>query len=241
MTSRYIALFAACAIAFSVAAMPLSTLTSLIGLERFGVAVGRVEGTIWQGRLKDVYWRNYALGAVGLSPNALPLLQGQLSVELTVDDGPVRAKGTLSRSIFSDVILRDTVVSANIAGLPILLQLSGQVEVDIAYLRYGPKGCVDAKATLKTDALERGFAGLAWAGPTLSGQMRCEGNVLVLPLSGAENGQVVSLQMTLKPDRTFDIRVSIDTPDAAVAQVLPALGFRREGNALVLVQDGRWG
>lgn len=241
MTSRHALLFAVCAAVFIIAAMPLAALTALIDFERLGIAVGRTEGTVWQGRLKHVYWRNYAMGEFDVRPSFLALLKGQVSVDVAVNDGPVQAKGTVARNIFSDVIVRDAVVSADINGLPVLLQLSGQIDADVGYVEYGRGGCVDVNAVLETDALVHGFAGLAWTGPVLTGEMRCEDGVLVLPLNGAENGQNVALQMTLKPDRTFDIRISIQTLDAALAQVLPALGFRREDNALVLVQSGRWG
>ena len=96
-------------------------------------------------------------------------------------------------------------------------------------------------ADLQTDALARPSNGLDWAGPVLSGTASCVDGAVLIPLTGREGSEAVSLAMTLQHDRTFNLRASVNTGNDALAFMLGAIGFSIKGDAYTLVQNGRWG
>jgi hypothetical protein len=242
MTARGLALlFVGCVALFIVAGTPFLAVITALGLERAGISYSRAEGTLWSGRLTNVYWRDTAVGEMALRPLPFAILLGRLSIDVVLEGGAVQGRARISRGVFAPLALRDVTISADLSTLPVMMKLAGRIEASLAELVLGPRGCMRAQGRLTTDALTHGVADAPWRGPGLSGEVGCKGGALIVPLSGSDGTQTVDVLMTLHPDRSFDVRVELDTADPAMTQLLPALGFRRDGGMLVLEQEGRWG
>ncbi|MDX2143243.1 MAG: type II secretion system protein N [Rhodospirillaceae bacterium] len=234
-------LFGAALAAFMIAMAPASMLLSMTSPDRFGIVHGRVDGRLWHAEVKDVYWRDGALGDITIRLQPASLLLGRLAAQFDASGANATARGTLSRSLGSTTIIRDTNIALEVAGLPTLFSMAGQVQAEIDHLEYAPDGCVAVTARVATDALTRGIAGLAWSGPPLSGDARCADGALVVSLTGMDDMQQVTIDLVLKPDRSYQTRIGVTSRDASLAQLLPTLGFKREGDKLILVQEGTWG
>jgi|GEM_PF-2106920 len=226
---------------FSVAATPFAAVVVMLGLERAGISYDRAEGTLWRGRLTGVHWRDTYVGDAVMRPLPFSMLLGRLSLDMTLEGGLVAGRGIVSRGIFAPLTIRDAEITADLAALPVMVKLTGHIQASLAEVALGPRGCLRAKGRLSTDALTHGFVDTPWRGPVISGEVTCEDGALLLPLSGTDGVQKVGVLMKVRPDRSFDVRVELDTADPAMTQLLPVLGFRRDGGALVLKQEGRWG
>jgi hypothetical protein len=220
--------------------VPITALISPQRLNTTGLTISRIEGGWRQAVLSDVTWRGYEIGEVTIRPTLRELLNGRVLFEARTVGGSAQFDGFVGRSLFSSLLVKGAKVSAELAGLPVMVQLTGPLIAQIEVLEFGQKGCQRAVGTIETDALTRGIAGLPWAGPVLKGQLKCAEGALMLPLSSETKDVQVSAVMMLKPDGMFDARIDVVSPDASIAQILPQLGFRPEGNALVLIQSGRW-
>jgi hypothetical protein len=237
---RLAAIFGACLVLLVVLMTPVTVLISPQRLERAGLAVAGVDGNWRQAVLSDVSWRGYAIGQVTVQPLWSGLVEGHAFFRVQASGGRMQAHGVVGRGLFTSLQLRDVNVTADLVGLPVLVQLVGLLSAEIQEFDYGPQGCRRAVGTLKTDALSRGIAGLSWAGPALAGQLQCTDGAIVLPLASNTMNQRVFAAMTLKPDGTFEARIDVSVPDPSIKQILSQLGFRQEGDSFVLIQKGRW-
>ena len=238
--SRLIAVFAVASFVFTAASVPFSAIVGLFELDRVGISYARAEGTLWRGHLSDVYWRDAPVGQVMIRPVLSALLSGKFSLAFVVDGRVVEAEGKIVWGLFSQFRIQDVRLSADLAALPVFIKLGGRLDLALTEIEFGAGGCKLGKGRLHTDALTHSLAGLAWSGPALTGEIRCDDGVLILPLSGGDAAQDARLLMQVKPDHKFDVRVDVDILDPVMTQLLPQFGFYREGGTLVLKQEGRW-
>jgi hypothetical protein len=238
--ARLAAVFGVFLLVFVALTTPITVLISPQRLERAGLSIGRIDGDWRQAVLSDVSWRGYAIGEVTVQPVFSALLTGQTLFKVKTSGARMQADGVIGRGLFSVLHMRNVSADADLAGLPVLVQLVGRLSAQIQELDFGSGGCRRAIGTLQTDALRRGIAGLPWQGPVLAGQLQCTDGAIVLPLSSTTDRQRVSATMTLTPDGAFEARIEIPAPDASIAPILPQLGFRQEGENMVLLQKGRW-
>lgn len=189
-----------------------------------GLAAGAVQGSVWDGRLRQAEWHGLTLGDLVLRLRPAALLGGRLRYAI---DGEA-----LSGTIWQGG-------GAGIAGLTGQLRLSGatplplaSLGLDNAGLDWRPDGCRSAsgEATLLLSGL------LAGIGP-LSGQPRCEAGRLLLPLVSADGRTT----LTLRADGDgWTARLAVAGSDPAATAALLAAGFAPGPAGPVLDSGGRW-
>ncbi len=236
------AIFFAAFAVFITFTLPITVVVSWFNLERLGVSYGRAEGTVWAGSVENVAWRGVSLGDVQFAFRPSALLLGRASISVEVDGSGALAGGAIiERGMGKLFRVRDAVLTAQVDQLPVLVPVSGSVALNIIEATFDTGGCRSVDADLQTDALARPSNGLDWAGPVLSGTASCVEGAVLIPLTGREGSEAVSLAMTLQHDRTFNLRASVNTGNDALAFMLGAIGFSIKGDAYTLVQNGRWG
>lgn len=239
-TRTFAFLFAGCFALAVLVTLPLAFVLRTLDLPASGVSFSRASGTVWNGEVAGLSWRGNDLGGAKISFRPLSFLLGRLGATIAFDGtGIIKGAGYVAltpRGVFVD----DLSVSADVASLPILLPLSGQISVQIAHADLRRGGCARVEGAATTDALMHRPAGLAWRGPELSGPIECRDGAIVIPLKGGAESQAVAVAMTLGADGSFGIRVEARAPDSAVASVLSAIGFVEMGGVMTLTQQGRW-
>ena len=235
-----VTVFASCLVLVVLATLPLSFVLRTLDLPAQGLSYSRVSGTVWNGEIAGLSWRGNDLGGAKIALRPLAILLARFGANVEFDgSGVVTGGGHVAVTPWG-VIVDNLSVSAEVANLPVLLPLSGQIAVDIVHADIRANGCRQIEGAAKTDALMHRPAGLAWQGPELTGPIQCRGGAVVIPLRGGAEGQAIAVAMTLGPDGSFGIRVEARATDPAVASVLSAIGFVETDGVMTLTQHGRW-
>lgn len=175
-------LFFAGALLFSlVALLPLRVALGWLGFESRGLAAREAEGSVWLGALADARFGDVPLGDVATRLRALPLLVGRARLDLAEEEG-LRAGLTMSRHGFGIDDARGSLTGPALAGLP-----PPALDLADVSVRFGDGLCATAEGLVKA-RFAGDLGGVALAAG-FSGEARCDGPALLLPLrsqSGAD-------------------------------------------------------
>jgi general secretion pathway protein N len=165
------------ALLFSLAALlPLRVALDWLGFADKGLAAREAEGSVWLGALAESRFGTVAMGDVATRLRFLPLLIGRARLDLEQEDDGLRGGLTLSRHGFGIDDATGTIEAPALADLPPpALDLS-----DLSF-RFGDGLCAEAGGLVKAR-----FAGEVAGAPiaaTFSGEPRCDGRALLLPLT----------------------------------------------------------
>lgn len=199
-------LFFLAALAVSlVALLPLRLALDWLGFEAKGLAASEAEGSVWLGVLGDARFGPVAVGDVATRLRVLPLLVGRARLDLAQPDEGLRAGLTLSRHGIGVDDASGILQGPSLDDVPApALDLS-----DVSF-RFADGLCAAAEGLVKAR-----FAGELGGVPLVSGfsgEARCDGPALLLPLasqSGADRLEVrlfadgrYRLDVSLKPGGT---------------------------------------
>lgn len=194
-------LFFAGALLFSlVALLPLRLALDWLGFADKGLSAREAEGSLWLGALGEARFGTVALGDVVTRLRVLPLLVGRARLDLEQEDDGLRGGVTLSRHGFGIDDATGTIEAPELPNLP-----RPTLELADLSFRFGDGLCAEAGGLVKAR-----FAGEMAGMPltaSLSGQPRCDGQALLLPLASQTS-----------PDR-LDVRIFADgryRADAAI-------------------------
>lgn len=224
-----------CVFLFSLVGLfPLRIAIDWLALDEGGFAAREAKGSVWLGALSEAQFGSVALGDLQASLRTFPLILGRARVDLTRKEGADRLEGavTVSRHGFGidDMSTRLDIGSA-LAPLPI-----ASFELDAVNARFANGLCVSAEGRVKA-GIAADVAGLPLAGG-LSGNARCQGTALLLPLVGQTGMEALNLR--LFGDGRYQADLSVNLTDAAVGARLIAAGFSaRADGGYTLRHEGR--
>lgn len=235
------ALFFLCALLFAlVALLPLRLAADWLRLSDAGVAARDAVGSIWAGALHGTQYREVQLGDLVTELNAPPLLLGRARIELRRGDGvldqsarPDRFQGavTVSRNSYAvgDVTAR-IALGPELARLPVTA-----IDLSDVSARYVGDQCASAEGAVTIET-SGNIAGLPLPA-TMTGNARCDGGALLLPLAGASGLERLALRLP-GGDR-YRATLSVRPTDPLLQQRLAAAGFAAAGGVYSLSIDGR--
>ena len=223
------------------ALLPLRLAADWLRLGSMGVAARDAVGSVWGGAFRGAQYRETQLGDLSASLRALPLLAGRARIELdrrtrVLSDQPNRSDGlkaavTVSRNSYglSDATLR-LALGPEFAPLPVTaLDLSG---VSARFVR-GQCASAEGAVTIETSGA---VAGLPL--PTsMTGNARCDGAALLLPLAGATGAERLALRFT--SDDRYRATLSVQPTDPVTSQRRAAARFAAAGGIYSLELEGR--
>lgn len=176
-------LFFACALLFSlVALLPLRVALGWLGFESRGLAAREAEGSVWLGALAEARFGEVPVGDVATRLRVLPLLVGRARLDLAGEEVGPRAGLTMSRHGFGIDDASGSLAGPALAGLP-----PPSLDLADVSVRFGDGLCASAEGLVK--ARFAGDLGGVELSDGFSGEARCDGPALLLPLrsqSGAE-------------------------------------------------------
>lgn len=214
-----------------VALLPLRLAFGWLGLDSRGFAAREAIGSIWLGAVREAEFGPVPIGDVSARLNSLPLLIGRARVDLRRrgDSDPLKGAIVASRHGFGIEDAEGSFdTAAAFAPVPIeALDLSGVTAHFGDGMCQGADGLVRARLGSSFDA----------ALPTnFSGNARCEGGALLLPLVSQSAQE--RLDLRLFDDGRYRIELSLPAGDDPNRQKLQALGFAPNGANEVLRIDG---
>ena len=182
-------IFFSCALLFSlVALLPLRVALDWLGFADKGLAARSADGSLWLGALSEARFGTVPLGDVGTRLRVLPLLVGRARLDLEQAEDGFRGGLILSRHGFGIDDATGSVEAPELPNLPRpMLDLT-----DLSF-RFGDGLCADAGGLVK--ARFTGDVGGMPLTATLSGQPRCDGQALLLPLASPQSGDRMDVRI----------------------------------------------
>jgi general secretion pathway protein N len=182
-------IFFACALLFSLAALlPLRVALGWLGYADKGLAAREATGSVWLGALTEARFGTVALGDVATKLRFLPLLIGRARLDLQQADDGLRGGVTVSRHGFGIDDATGRIEAEALGDLP-------PPTLDLADLsvRFADGMCVHAEGLVKAR-----FAG-ELVGVSLtagfSGEARCDGPAVLLPLVSQSGGDRLDVRL----------------------------------------------
>jgi general secretion pathway protein N len=217
-----------------VALLPLGLALEWLALDARGLAAREAEGSVWIGALKEAQLGPVALGDLDAGLRALPLLIGRARVDVERSGAADRLEGgvTVSRHVFGlDDFSAGLAVGTLFAPLPLAALDLADVSVHFA------NGlCASADGLVKASLAAE--AGGAMLPRSLSGDARCDGGALLLPLVSQAGTERLSLR--LYEDGRYRAELLLRALDEPTRQRLAAAGFALAPGGYVLRAEGKF-
>ena len=213
------------------ALLPLRLALDAFGFAARGLTARAANGSIWLGALQQAQVGPVPLGDLKARLNFWPLLLGRARLSLAgVDEGTFRGAVTVSRHSFGfDDVSARLRVGALFAPLAV-----STLDFDGVSAGFAGGRCTRAQGRVRA-AVSGEMAGLA-LGSGLTGDARCAGDALLLPLvsqSGMER-----LNIRLLPDGRYQLELLVRPADETLRAGLMAAGFHPLGPGLGMRVDG---
>lgn len=217
--------------AFVIALIALLPMRLALGWFDLGMSARRVTGSVWGSTLTQAHALQFDLGDIDAVLSPLDLLLGRARLDFYGDDAtPFDGTVRISRHRLG---LDDFTVSlagaAAFAPLPVI-----KLDLDDVSADFADGGCDHAEGRA-TATLAGGIGAIALP-QTMSGNVKCEGNVLLLPLASTAGTE--SLGVRLRPDRSYVADLTIQTGDPQLGTKLQLAGFRQTGAGYLLSVPG---
>ena len=210
--------FLAAALLFAIAALlPLRLAVGALGLDTRGFAARDAAGSLWLGTLSEAQLGPARLGDLQARLRFFPLLLGRARMDFYRGDGPSPLAGglTVTRHGFGIDDFTGTLPLAGGAGLPL-----ESLELNDVSARFADGSCAAAEGVVRA-RLAGPFAALLPAG--LSGNARCEGGALLLPLRSQSSMEGMDLR--LLGSGRWQAELTVRSGDPAAGPRLAAAGF----------------
>lgn len=182
-------IFFLCALLFSLAALlPLRVALGWLGYADKGLAAREARGSIWLGALAEARFGTVPLGDVATRLRVLPLLVGRARLDLEQSDGGLSGGVTVSRHGFGIDDASGRIEASALADLP-----PPTLDLSDVSVRFGDGLCVHAEGLVRAR-----FAGELVGVPLtagFSGEARCDGSALLLPLVSQSGGDRLDVRM----------------------------------------------
>ncbi len=226
-------LFFLSAFLFSLLALlPLRLALDWLALDQRGFAAREAKGSVWLGGLSEAQFGSIALGDLEARLQTLPLLLGRARVDLEREEGSDRfeAGATVSRHAFGIEDMTGALgIGSAFAPLPI-----ASLDADDLSARFVSGQCAAAEGTVKAN-IAGDVAGLSLPGG-LSGNARCDGGALLLPLVSQTGMEALNIR--LFESGRYEIELAVRPIDDGMRDRLVAAGFLLTTNGYALRSSG---
>ena len=215
-----------------IAFFPLGLALQIAGLDGRLFAARSVEGSVWNGTLRDVSIDGVPLGDFASSLSPIRLLTGVAAIRLQGAQGGPTAVATSSLSALGVEALSASFANRSaFAPLPV-----ERVELKNAAASFRNGQCVSASGLVRVQ-LASELAGVP-LGQTLTGTPRCDGPILSVPL--VSQSQMERVLLRLSPDGQYEAKLLMKAQDAATAVKLTAMGLPETQQGHVMTLAGRF-
>jgi hypothetical protein len=220
----------------AVATAPASLFSVFLGGDR-QVAFADVSGTIWNGSIEGLSAAGVPLGDVTFKLSPFSLLTLSPRVALSAQDGAILGRGIVSvehgnRLSLSDVNMRidlGATAPSGVLGQP----AQGTAEITIDRLRFSQKnGCGLAQGTIFTDVLNAPAQRYDLPELPLAGSLTCDGNTLVIAMTGENNRAETQMTVRILPNLTYEVTAVARSDEDDVSSALKFFGFEDQNGEL---------
>ncbi|WP_380877370.1 hypothetical protein ACFB49_12520 [Sphingomonas sp. DBB INV C78] len=213
---------------------PMRIMVGALGLGDAGLSAREVRGSVWSSELQEARFGAAALGDVHARLNFFPLIAGRARVNLTrTEDGPGALNGAISvtrHTLGIDDVTVRLPAAATFAPLPV-----NAIDLGDVSARFRQGACERADGLVRAE-LQADVPGLSLPGG-MSGNARCDGAKLLLPLQSQSGMETLALRIDRAGGYTADF--VIRSSDPAIQRTLQASGFAPSPDGLKLSVAGQ--
>lgn len=227
-------IFFLCAFLFAlVALIPSALAIRWLSLDRSGLSAREAQGSIWFGALREVRFGPVPIGDAQTRLGGLPLLLGRARLDLRRLEGDgLEGAVTVSRHAFGiDDVTSDLTLGAALAPIP-----GARLVLNDVSARFADGSCASANGLVKASIAGEALG--ASLPSSFSGEARCDGGALLLPLSSQSGME--RLDIRLFGDGRYRLELLVRPGDEPARQRLAAAGFAPAGVGLVLRAEGEF-
>ena len=223
-TALFLAMLAVALLVF----LPLRLVLGWAGVAEQGLTARSVSGTFWEGTIRQARFGDVALGDLDAGVSPLPLVLGRARIGLRSRDGDaIRGAVTVSRHMVG-LDGANAAIAVGRAFQPIPITALDLSDVTV---RFVDGACERAEGRVRATL---SGAGLPAA---LAGPARCDGEALLLPMTG---GPGEGANLRIWQDGRYRAELTVPAGDPANAAGLQAQGFIGDASGWRLAIEGRF-
>ena len=196
--------------------LPMRVALGWLGVGEQGLSARAATGSVWSGRLIDARFGDLALGDLDAGVSPLALLIGQARVSLHRGDALHGTIGLSRHGRRIDALTASLPTGRIFAPLPVT-----RLDLSEVTIHFTDDACDTAEGRV-TATLVGAVGGVALPA-SVSGNARCDGGALLLPLASQAGTENVLLRVT--GAGRYTAALSLQTSDPAAVQQLAAAGF----------------
>ncbi|MGK2911896.1 MAG: type II secretion system protein N [Sphingobium sp.] len=216
-----------------VAFFPLRLAMGMLRLDRYAISARSVHGSLWWGQAAQLNVGDVSLGTVSAGLSPVQLLVGRARLDIWRKVGaPDDIEGALTAG-FNRVGLDDVTGTVPMGAVLAPMPISAIAFTDVSAYFAGAE-CGHAEGRIKA-FVSGDLPGLNLS-QGLTGDVRCDGKAILLPLvsqSGLEK-----LNLRIGADGHYTAEMLVQSSDPALEQGLGAAGFGKDANGYALRIDG---
>jgi general secretion pathway protein N len=207
------------------------------------VKINGVHGTLWQGHIQELLWRDQTLKHISWQVKPLQLLTGQFSADVDFGQSPVKSlqgKGEIRLGL-SGISVRDFSVSfpaqmlLKQAKLPVPVDAGGALRLTVKDYRYSRPFCKQAEGNLTWTGAQISLLSQSVALDKMTAHLTCEDNRI--QVHGKQDSSMLRSQYTVKLGSDEHYHIQGWTEPGGE---LPASLKKMIQNSLSADRDGRY-
>ncbi|HEY1125061.1 MAG TPA: type II secretion system protein N [Sphingobium sp.] len=216
-----------------IATFPLSLAFGLIGLKDMGLTARSLRGPVWWGGAEELTVGDVRLGTLNVFLDPLHLLIGQAQVEFIRVNG--RPDDLLGAVVVGPGVRRlerltgSVPLGAGLAPLPLT-----RASFDKFSVRFSGGRCIEAEGRVRA-VMAAFYTGLDLANG-LSGEARCDGELLLIPLASQSGQEQIDLR--IRASGTYEASMRIRSNNPVLTGALATSGFQTVNGEQVLRVSG---
>jgi hypothetical protein len=225
----------------AVSMLPMSMAAEFAAKRAPAFKYAEATGSVWDGKLTKVVYGTQKIGDLSVKADLLQAFTGKAAANLSfARDKLIGSAGIAWPIGGKEVALSNVKVSGPIGMAPGVPQVvavgGGTFTLELKDLKFAGEVCTSAKGEVWTDALAKvDYKG--WVGPELRGPVTCtNGKVQVEATGNAPAGEDVTAVMTITPRLDMEVTASVTNAQGPAVAAFTDMGFKAEGNALVIRQ-----
>lgn len=220
-----------------IALLPMRLAMDWFGLGQRGFAAREVEGSVWNGAVKEAQFGTVGMGDLHAGLRGLPLFLGRARISFDRAEGApaddFKGAATVTRGGFGfdDLNGRLQLTAGAIGALPLT-----QLDLGDVTARFENGLCTEAAGTVRA-AVAGDLGGIALPGG-LTGTARCDAGALLLAM--ASQTGLESVELRLFGDGRYQAVVLIRSTDATLRERMVAAGLGVTPQGYGLTVNGRF-
>jgi len=229
------------ALAGGVALLPMSMAADMAAKQFPDFKFSQASGSVWDGKLSQVSFGKQFIGDLAVKTELMSLLGGTASGTLGLTREGFSGQTSINYGMGNGRLeLKDMNVTGNTAMVPGMpaagAKGDGKFTLKVADVKFTEGACAEAKGEVWTDALTK-VEIKGWKGPELRGPVTCNGGKLQVEAGGkAATGEDVLAVMSIGQHLDMELTATVSNASPGALQALAEVGFKPEGDKLVLRQ-----